>query len=340
MQVSRLISFSKTNNVSKRSFSSSSKGVKVTVLGAAGGIGQPLSLLLKQNNNITHLSLFDLINTPGVSIDLSHINTPSKVTGHVGDAELRTALDGSNVVVIPAGVPRKPGMTRDDLFNTNASIVKKLAEAIAKSAPKANILVISNPVNSTVPIVAETLKLAGVYDKGRLFGVTTLDIVRANTFVSQVKGLDMSTTKITVVGGHAGITIIPLLSQIPGVTFEKDQLETLTKRIQFGGDEVVQAKAGLGSATLSMAYAGAYFTNRLIEALGGKTGIIEPSYVESSIVPGASFFSSNIELGPDGIKTIHPLGKLSPFEEKLLAAAIPELAQSIKKGIDFVKATA
>jgi len=312
--------------------------LKVTVLGAAGGIGQPLSLLLKQNDSISHLSLFDLVNTQGVAADLSHISTSSKVTGHVGDGELKAALEGSHVVVIPAGVPRKPGMSRDDLFNTNAGIVKRLAEAIGQNAPKANILVISNPVNSTVPIVAETLKLLGVYDKGRLFGVTTLDVVRANTFVSQVKGLNVRNTTVTVVGGHAGITIIPLLSQIPGVTFERDQVEALTKRIQFGGDEVVQAKAGLGSATLSMAYAGAYFTNRLIEALSGKTGIIEPSFVESSIVPGASFFASNVELGPNGVKTIHPLGKLSPFEDKLLAAAIPELAQSIKKGVDYVRA--
>lgn len=64
-------------------------------------------------------------------------------------------------MVIPAGVPRKPGMTRDDLFNTNASIVKGLAEACAKSCPDAMFLVISNPVNSTVPIFAEVLKAKG-----------------------------------------------------------------------------------------------------------------------------------------------------------------------------------
>lgn len=63
-----------------------------------------------------------------------------------------------NVVVIPAGVPRKPGMTRDDLFNVNANIVKELAEAAAKACPKAHFLIISNPVNSTVPIFAEVLK--------------------------------------------------------------------------------------------------------------------------------------------------------------------------------------
>jgi Malate/lactate dehydrogenases len=91
------------------------------------------------------------------------------------------------VVIIPAGVPRKPGMTRDDLFNTNASIVRDIIKAVAEVAPKALIGIISNPVNSTVPIAAEVLKKAGVFDPRRLFGVTTLDIVRANTFVAEAK---------------------------------------------------------------------------------------------------------------------------------------------------------
>lgn len=76
-------------------------------------------------------------------------------------------------------------MSRDDLFNTNASIVKGLAEACAKSCPNAMFLIIANPVNSTVPIFAEVLKKHNVYNKSKLFGVTTLDVVRANTFVSE-----------------------------------------------------------------------------------------------------------------------------------------------------------
>jgi malate dehydrogenase len=77
---------------------------------------------------------------------------------------LEAALKGAEIIVVPAGVPRKPGMTRDDLFNTNASIVRDLAKTAAKVAPKAHLLIISNPVNSTVPIVAEVFKKAGVYD--------------------------------------------------------------------------------------------------------------------------------------------------------------------------------
>lgn len=78
-------------------------------------------------------------------------------------------------------------MTRDDLFNTNASIVRDLVQAVASASPKALIAIISNPVNSTVPIAAEILQKAGVFDPKRLFGVTTLDVVRANTFIAEAK---------------------------------------------------------------------------------------------------------------------------------------------------------
>ena len=227
---------------------------KVAVLGASGGIGQPLSLLMKNSNLTTDLTLFDIVNTPGVAADLGHISTPAPVKGFVGE-DLGEALKGREVVIIPAGVPRKPGMTRDDLFNTNASIVQTLAKACAEHCPDACFLIISNPVNSTVPIFAETLKAAGVYNPKKLFGVTTLDLVRAKTFVSQLKNVNVEDVKIPVVGGHSGPTIVPLLSQTE-FEFTAEELDALTHRIQFGGDEVVQAKAGTGSATLSMAFAG------------------------------------------------------------------------------------
>ena len=83
-------------------------------------------------------------------------------------------------------------MTRDDLFKINAGIVRDLVKGIAETCPKAHILVISNPVNSTVPIAAEVLKQANVYDPKRLFGVTTLDVVRAETFVQAITGEKVS----------------------------------------------------------------------------------------------------------------------------------------------------
>lgn len=306
------------------------------VLGASGGIGQPLSLLLKQSKVITQLSLYDIAHTPGVAADLSHMNTKAKVTGHIGEEQLGDALKGADVVVIPAGVPRKPGMTRDDLFNTNASIVRDLVDAAAINCPRAMIAIISNPVNSTVPIAAQVLKKRGVFDPNRLFGVTTLDVVRANTFVAEAKGLDASVVNVPVIGGHAGITIIPVFSQAkPAVSFPKDQHEALVKRIQDAGTEVVKAKAGAGSATLSMAYAGARFALSLVSALNGQPDVVECGYVASDLTE-ATYFSTPLLLGKNGLEKNLGLGRLDAYEEKLVKEAIPELKSSIKKGEDFV----
>jgi malate dehydrogenase len=87
---------------------------------------------MKLNPKVDALSLYDIVNTPGVAADLSHINTKSTVSGFKGPEALEEALYGATVIVIPAGVPRKPGMTRDDLFNTNAGIVTALAATAAK----------------------------------------------------------------------------------------------------------------------------------------------------------------------------------------------------------------
>ncbi|CAN6459434.1 unnamed protein product [Victoria cruziana] len=228
-------------------------GFKVAILGAAGGIGQPLSLLLKMNPLVSILHLYDVVNSPGVTADVSHMDTSAVVRGFLGQDKLKDALTGMDLVIIPAGVPRKPGMTRDDLFNINAGIVRTLIDGVSKYCPYAVINLISNPVNSTVPIAAEVLKKAGTYEPKRLLGVTTLDVVRANTFVAEVLGVDPRNVDVPVVGGHAGVTILPLLSQVkPPSSFTPEETHYLTNRIQNGGTEVVEAKAGAGSATLSM----------------------------------------------------------------------------------------
>ncbi|GFP89248.1 malate dehydrogenase glyoxysomal [Phtheirospermum japonicum] len=253
-----------------------SPGFKVAILGAAGGIGQPLALLMKTNPLVSVLHLYDVVNTPGVTSDISHMDTGAVVRGFMGQNQLEDALTGMDLVIIPAGVPRKPGMTRDDLFNINAGIVKTLSEGIAKCCPRAIVNLISNPVNSTVPIAAEIFKKAGTYDPKRLLGVTMLDVVRANTFVAEVMGLDPREVNVPVVGGHAGVTILPLLSQVkPACSFTQEETEYLTSRIQNGGTEVVEAKAGAGSATLSMAYAAVKFADACLRGLRGDAGVVE-----------------------------------------------------------------
>uniref|UniRef100_A0A453SHM5 malate dehydrogenase n=1 Tax=Aegilops tauschii subsp. strangulata TaxID=200361 RepID=A0A453SHM5_AEGTS len=310
---------------------------KVAVLGAAGGIGQPLGLLIKMSPLVSELRLYDIANVKGVAADLSHCNTPSQVMDFTGPAELASCLKGVDVVVIPAGVPRKPGMTRDDLFNINAGIVKSLIEAVADNCPEAFIHIISNPVNSTVPIAAEILKQKGVYNTKKLFGVSTLDVVRANTFVAQKKGLKLIDVDVPVVGGHAGITILPLLSKTrPSVTFTDEETEQLTKRIQNAGTEVVEAKAGAGSATLSMAYAAARFVESSLRALAGDPDVYECTYVQSELTE-LPFFASRVKIGKNGVESIisSDLEGITEYEANALEALKPELKASIEKGIEF-----
>ena len=308
--------------------------MKVTVLGASGGIGQPLALLLAmQLPTDCELALYDVSPiTPGVAKDLSHVPTPVYVRGF-GKEQLDAALDGADVVLIPAGVPRRPGMTRGDLINVNAGIAAQLARAVARICPAALLGVITNPVNSLVPMVARVLGEAGVYDPNRLFGVTTLDSLRATTFVADLKKLPVQVGRegldVRVIGGHSGETILPLFSQL-GLDLTEAEVRMLTDRVRNAGTEVVEAKAGSGSATLSMAVGAARFGLSLVQGLGGEAHVVECAYVaDNEFTP---FFGRPVRLGPAGVAERLPIGPLSAFEEQSLAACLPILEREIQAG--------
>ena len=277
--------------------------MKVAVLGAAGGIGQALA-------------------------------TAVNIKGFSGE-DATPALQGADIVLISAGVARKPGMDRSDLFNVNAGIVRNLVEQIARTCPNALIGIITNPVNTTVAIAAEVLKKAGVYDKNKLFGITTLDTIRSNTFVAELKGKQPQDIEVPVIGGHSGVTILPLLSQIPGVSFTEQEVADLTKRIQNAGTEVVEAKAGGGSATLSMGQAAARFGLSLVRALQGESNVVECSYVEGD-GKYARFFAQPILLGKNGVAERKDIGKLSAFEQQALENMLDVLHKDIELGEKFV----
>ena len=309
--------------------------MKVVVLGAAGGIGQALGLLLKTDLPAgTELSLYDIAPvTPGVAADLSHIPTPVKVEGFSGE-DPSPALVNADIVLISAGMARKPGMDRSDLFNINAGIVENLVTSCADNCPKAMIGIITNPVNTTVAIAAEVLKKKGVYDPSRLFGVTTLDVIRSSTFVAEKNDRDPRDVRVPVIGGHSGITILPLLSQ-SGFDFSDEDAAAMTKRIQNAGTEVVEAKAGGGSATLSMGQAAAKFGLSLVRALNGEKDVIECTYVEGS-GEYARFFAQPVLLGKNGVEKILGFGSLSEFEQNTLNDALETLRSDIKIGEEFI----
>lgn len=315
------------------------RNYKVTVVGAGGGIGQPLSLLLKQNPLIHQLTLHDLSKTKGVAADLSHICTPTQVDFFEGVQQqaLIDALQDSHVVVVSAGQPRKPGMTRGELLSTNAAVAMAVSCAAGISCPQALLAFITNPINMLVPIAAEFLKVKGVYDPKRLFGITTLDVVRAKTFIADFMNLNPAMVDIPIIGGHSGDTILPVFSHCsPQFTGNEEDVERLTNRIQQAGNEVIEAKAGQGSATHSMAFASARFVNALLRGLNNEANVIECAYVDSDVTE-LPFFATPVLLGPNGIKENLGLPELNLAEQDALERMLPELGESIKSAIQFAQ---
>ncbi|KAL7735724.1 hypothetical protein ACLKA6_019980 [Drosophila palustris] len=310
----------------------SRRGVKVTVVGAAGGVGQPLSLLLKQNPQITTLALQDKTNLKGIATDLSHICTAAAVEAY-DEQSLGQALTKAAIVVVSAGVPRKPGMAPDQLLQENAKVAIAVAKEIGTSCPDALLAIITSPVNMIVPVVAKQLMEDDAYDPRRLFGVTTLDVVRAKTIIGESIGVDALQVRIPVIGGHDGETTLPLISQShPKFDGTPNERVELVQRIQQAGTEVDKAKAGTGSVTLSMAYAGASFVNSLLRALNDESNVVECAFVQSD-VSEAQFLATPVLLGPKGVKENLGLPELDEFEEDALQQIVKTVIKDIDQGL-------
>lgn len=202
--------------------------------------------------------------------------------------------------------------------------------------PEAKVLLITNPINSILPLFTEVYSRRGIDAGNRLFGITLLDSIRASTFIAASLHVSPRLIHIPVVGGHAGTTIIPLLSQLPLGMLRLLDIPDITKRIQFAGDEVVLAKEGTGSATLAMAYAASEFTTAVLRAMNGEENIVEPAFVQQE-VENCHYFSSLVRLGKNGMEEVIPLpSNMSFFEKEAIEKALPVLRKQAQKGIDFV----
>merc|ERR1719247_2024864 len=159
-----------------------------------------------------------------------------------------------------------------------------------------------------------------------IVGVTTLDCVRAEKFVHEITGKPLEEINIPVIGGHAGVTILPVFSQ------------NVHEKTQDAGTIVVAAKNGKGSATLSMGYAGARLGRSILAGLAG-TPTIACAYVKSSIT-SCPYFASKVTFGKTGVETVHPVGDLSDYEKGRLAALLPVLQEEVDAGLEYAKTNA
>lgn len=328
------------------------QGFKVCVCGGVGSIGQPLCLLMTLDPRVVELSVYDLtiamVPAEGIGTDLSHIERRCKVRAYSLDTtqkpvdHLQECLAGCHLVLVPAGVPSK-GRSKSDLLKINCNIAKSIVEACAKFCPNAILGLIVNPLNSVVPAMARLYERKGL-DASKVCGITTLDVVRANKFVHEETGAPIESINVPVIGGfspESPTTVVPVFSQVAAASkISEARRDELLRRVRDAGSEVVTAKKQKGSATLSMAYAGARFGSAVLAGLSGER-TVETAYVKcpQEICPEVQYFSSQVVFGPKGVEKHLPLGKLNKHEEELLKEAVKDLKVDIEDGLKYAETT-
>ncbi|MEN2495871.1 MAG: hypothetical protein MHMPM18_000456 [Marteilia pararefringens] len=235
------------------------EGMNIMVIGAAGGIGKSLSLLLATSGFVKKLVLCDLAPTRGIEAELNQISDICEVKSQ-NESNCDADIE---LVLMPCGKPQNnPNEKRDDLLKANAAIFSNLVTKVSqrqKALP--TFVIIGNPVNSLVVICAEALKKIGKYDPNRLIGFNELDHLRSKSMMAKLTGLRAQDVLVPILGGHSEKTIYPVLTNctnaITGeqITLSDDARKKCFDDIRFAGDRVLEAYDNKGTAILSTAYA-------------------------------------------------------------------------------------
>jgi malate dehydrogenase len=226
---------------------------------------------------------------------------------------------GSDVVVITAGIPRKPGMSRDDLQNTNAGIVKTCSEKVRATSPHAILILVSNPLD----VMAYVAKVVTGFPKERVVGMAgVLDTARYRSFVALELGVSVESVAALVLGGH-GDTMVPLprLTTVGGIPLtelcSQERIDAIVKRTAGGGGEIV-ALLKTGSAY----YAPAASSVEMVESIVKDKKKILPcaAYLEGAYGISGCFVGVPVKLGARGVETVYEV-KLTGDELKSLQAS-------------------
>jgi len=301
---------------------------KISVIGA-GNVGASLALYLAEAN-LGDIVLVDIVEgvPQGKALDLSQAGPVrgynSRVTGTNNYAEIAD----SDMVVITAGLPRKPGMSREDLLSANADIVGKVADEIKKYAPKAFVLVVSNPLDI---MTYHAFKKTG-FSANRVFGQAgVLDSVRFRTFVAMELGVAFTDTQAMVLGGH-GDTMVPLpryttVSGIPiSELISKEKIQAICDRTREGGAEIVKLlKTG------SAYYAPAAASAEMVKAVLGDEKKLLPASAHLTGQYGLSdlYIGVPVVLGANGVEKIVEL-KLEKEEKEALTKSAGTYKEMLK----------
>ena len=304
---------------------------KVTVVGA-GNVGATAAQRLAEKQ-LCNVVLVDIVEgvPQGKALDLSEAAPIEKHDSHLTGANSYDETAGSDIVIITAGIPRKPGMSRDDLISTNAGIVKAVTKEVATRSPEAILIIVSNPLDAMCHVAFD----ASGFPRERVIGMAgVLDSARFRAFISMELNVSVENTHAFVLGGH-GDTMVPLprFSTVAGIPITElmaqDRIDALVERTRNGGAEIV-ALLKTGSAYYAPASAAVEMAESILK---DKKKILPcAAYLQGEYGQQDLFIGVPVKLGAKGIEDIIEI-TLTGEEKQALqksADAVQELKDLLK----------
>lgn len=305
---------------------------KVTVIGA-GNVGATVAQQVAQKE-LADVALVDIIEgvPQGKALDLLEAGPVERYNARLIGSNSYDVTNNSDIVVITAGLPRKPGMSRDDLLLKNASIVKEVVENVAKRSPNSILIMVTNPLDAMAHLA---LKVSG-FPKHRVIGMAgVLDSARFCTFIAEALNVSVENVHAFVLGGHGDEMVpLPRYSTVAGIPitelFPADKLNALIERTRKGGGEIV-ALLKTGSAY----YAPGSSATEMVNAILRDKKKILPcaTYLEGQYGANGVFLGVPVKLGANGIEEIIEI-KLQPEEREGLNKSI----KAVQELVDVLKA--
>ena len=305
---------------------------KVTVIGA-GNVGATAAQRLAEKE-LCDVVLIDIVEgvPQGKALDLTEAAPVEKHDAHLTGANDYDPSANSDIVIITAGIPRKPGMSRDDLISTNAGIVKSVSQQVAALSPDAILIIVSNPLDAMCHVAHE----ASGFPKERVIGMAgVLDSARFRAFISMELNVSVENTHAFVLGGH-GDTMVPLprYSTVAGIPItellSEDRIDALVDRTRNGGAEIV-GLLKTGSAYYAPASAAVEMAESILK---DKKKILPCAvYLQGEYGLKDLFIGVPVKLGAGGVEEIIEI-TLTADEKSALqnsAAAVQELKDVLKK---------
>jgi len=306
--------------------------MKLGIIGA-GAVGTSCAKWAMVKNLAKEIVLIDIIPdlAKGKALDLAQSSPLFNYSGKIYGTEDFSALSNSDLVIITAGKPREPGMSREDLLNINAEIVKSCAENIKKYAPESIVIVVSNPLDAMVYVA---YKVTG-FPKNRIMGMAgVLDSARYRYFIAEALGIAPQDVQALVMGIH-GDLMLPLtrLANVSGIPISQllpqEKIEEIVKRTKFGGGEIV-SYLKKGSAFITPGLATIEMAESILKDL--KRVLTCSVYLEGEFGINGVFLGVPVILGKNGVEKILEF-ELLPEEKN----ALQKCAESCKKLIEMLK---